>query len=63
MDYEKSGMNEALNAIYDETLRLMPLAKANSELSQGLDLIRALAQYKSDIRSKDDIARVSGDPG
>lgn len=51
-------MNEALEAINDEAMRLMDLVDdPNSELMKGLDLIRALAQYKTDIRARDDMEK------
>ena len=55
------NMNEALNSIYDEALRLLgldkPNAELNHELNMGLELILSLSRYKHDIRMEDEKER------
>jgi hypothetical protein len=56
-----NNMDEALDAIYYESTRLLSMGSANSEMTQGLDLIAALARYKMDIRTNTEQGRESLD--
>jgi hypothetical protein len=46
----EKAMSEALDAIHDEAMKLLQ-HELPEEVRKGLDLIVAIARYKSDIRS------------
>jgi len=50
---ESHSLDQALNAIHDEALRLLPHIPSDSkELRVGVDLIISIARYKHDVRSE-----------
>ncbi len=56
------AMNQALDAIHEEALRILNLVPAGAyDVSGGLDLIISLARYKHDIRSVDEIKKARGE--
>ncbi len=46
----EKAMSEALDSIHDEAMKLLQ-HELPEEVRKGLDLIVAIARYKSDIRS------------
>lgn len=57
----EEAANQALDAIHDEAARLLQLLPADAnDLGSGLQLIIALARYRHDIRTVEEIRRAHG---